>query len=95
MGIGKLNLCQIHLPLTIHIRMTISYTPFSRCVHGVSNQWVSGRSGIYVVKTSTTRATPVVEDTVFWTSTPLLDTLYHCTSAMQSYKTDTTIVVFP
>ena len=47
-----------------------------------------------MVKTSTTRATPVVADTVSWTSTPLLDPLYHCTSPMQSYETDTTIVVY-
>ena len=50
------------------------FTVFPWCQRSV----VSGRSGIYayVVKTSTTRATPVVADTVFWTSTQLLDTLY-------------------
>jgi hypothetical protein len=38
--VGKVNLCRIHLPLTIPIRMTISYTPFSRCFHRVSDQWL-------------------------------------------------------
>jgi hypothetical protein len=58
------------------------FTVFPWCQRTV----VSGSSGIYVVKTSTTRATPVVADTVFRTSTPHLDTLYHCTSPRQSYR---------
>ena len=58
------------------------FTVFPWCQRSV----VSGSSGIYVVKRSTTRVTPVVADTVFWTSTPLPDTLYHCTSPRQSYR---------
>jgi hypothetical protein len=48
------------------------FTVFPWCQRSV----VSGSSGIHVVKRFTARATPVVADTVFWTSTPLLDTLY-------------------
>ena len=68
--VGKMNLCQIHLPLTISNRMTISHTPFSRCFHGVSNQWwVVGVEytwnirGIYVEYTWNIRGIVYVEYT--------------------------------
>jgi hypothetical protein len=98
------SLCLIHLPYAIHIRMTPSHTAFHgvfmvSAINGEWYQWnIRGQnfhSMFHSLVAERYSVFGLLSGHISHVMIPLLDTQYHCTSPRQSYKTDTTIVVFP